>query len=190
MNISLRKANAIQNTINDLLKSITVVETANLNEFEDAEAVVAAKAQESFVAFQRQTALVEALYDIRSNIASANNATGITELLTQIARLDKLIVINQKMSDRPVRISPEVINGKLNKLRNSKDEGRSMLYDRYSELSTGVATEANNQSFKEAVAAHKREKQRLQDLVLEANVRNEIIIDAMTENTLRTEGLI
>lgn len=190
MNISLRKANAIQNTINDLLKSITVVEIANLNEFEDAEAVVAAKAQESFVAFQRQTALVEALYNIRSNIASANNATGITELLTQIARLDKLIVINQKMADRPVRISPEVINGKLNKLRNSKDEGRSMLYDRYSELSTGVATEANNQSFKEAVAAHKREKQRLQDLVLEANVRNEIIIDAMTENTLRTEGLI
>lgn len=190
MNISLRKANAIQNTINDLLKSITIVETANLNEFEDAESVIAAKAHESFVAFQRQAALVEALYDIRSNVASANNATGITEMLTKIARLDKLISINQKMADRPVRTNAEVISGKLNKLRNSKDESRSLIYDRYSELSTGVATEANNQSFKEAVAAHKREKQRLQDAVLEANVRNEIVIDAMTENTLRTEGLV
>jgi len=78
----------------------------------------------------------------------------------------------------------------LNKLRNSKDESHSLIYDRYNEITTGVATDASNQSFKDALAAHKREKQRLQDAVLEANVRNEIIIDAMTENTLRTEGLI
>ena len=54
MNISLRKANAIQNTINDLLKTITVVDTVNLNEFEVAEQVIATKAQESRNAFQRQ----------------------------------------------------------------------------------------------------------------------------------------
>ena len=177
MNLSLRKANAIQNSINDLLKSIAVVDTVSLNEFEVAEQVIAIKADESFKAFQRQCNLVEALYDIRSNVASANNATGITEMLTKIARLDKLIAINQKMADRPVRQSAEVIEGKLNKLRNSKDESRSLIYDRYNEITTGVA-------------AHKREKQRLQDAVLEANVRNEITIDAMTENTLRIEGLI
>jgi len=190
MNISLRKANAIQNSINELLKSITIVDTVNLNEFEVAEQVIAVKADESFKAFQRQCNLVEALYDIRSNVASANNATGITEMLTKIARLDKLIAINQKMADRSVRQSAEVIEGKLNKMRNAKDEGRSLMYDRYNEISTGIATEANNQSFKEALAAHKREKQRLQDAVLEANVRNEIIIDAMTAITLRTEGLV
>lgn len=190
MNLSLRKANAIQNSINDLLKSIAVVDTVSLNEFEVAEQVIAIKADESFKAFQRQCNLVEALYDIRSNVASANNATGITEMLTKIARLDKLIAINQKMADRPVRQSAEVIEGKLNKLRNSKDESRSLIYDRYNEITTGIATDASNQSFKEALAAHKREKQRLQDAVLEANVRNEIVIDSMTENTLRIEGLI
>jgi hypothetical protein len=94
------------------------------------------------------------------------------------------------MADRSVRMNKDVIEGKLNKLRNSKDEGRSFLYDRHNEISTGVATEASNQSFKEAVASYKREKQRLQDAVLEANVRNEVTIDALTENTLRTEGLI
>jgi len=103
MNLSLRKANAIQNSINDLLKSIAVVDTVSLNEFEVAEQVIAIKADESFKAFQRQCNLVEALYDIRSNVANANNATGITEMLTKIARLDKLIAINQKMVDRPVR---------------------------------------------------------------------------------------
>lgn len=190
MNINLRKANAIQNVINDLLKSITVVENVNLNEFENAEQVIATKASESVKAFQRQANLIEALYDIRSKVARANTSAGVTEILTQIARLDKLISINQKMADRAVRMSTEVIEGKLNKIRNSKDEGRSLYSTHYSEIATGVATEDSNQSFKEAVAAHKREKQRLQDLILEANVRTEIALDAMTEQTLRTEGLI
>lgn len=190
MNLSLRKANAIQNLINDLLKNITIVDTVNLNEFEDAEALIAGKAQESVNAFQRQVNLIEALYDIRSNVASANNATGITEMLTKIARLDKLIAANQKMAERTVRTSAEVISGKLTKIRNTKEDGRFSMYDRYNEISTGVATESNNEVYKRLVADHKREKQRLQDAVLEANVRNEIIIDAMTENTLRTEGLI
>ena len=127
---------------------------------------------------------------IRSNVASANNATGITEMLTKIARLDKLIAINQKMADRPVRQSAEVIEGKLSKIRNAKEDIRLSLYDRYNEISTGVATEASNDGYKRSVADHKREKQRLQDAVLEANVRNEIIVDSMTEDTLRSEGLI
>lgn len=190
MNINLRKANALQNNINDILKGITVVDTVSLNEFEDSESVIAAKDKESQDAFRRQSALVEALYDIRSNVASANHNAGITEMLTKIARLDKLIVLNQKMADRAVRISAEVINGKLTKIRNSKEDSRIGLYDRYNEVSTGVATEATNQRYKDTVASHKREKQRLQDTVLEANVHIEIVIDAMTEHTLRTEGLI
>jgi hypothetical protein len=190
MNITLRKANAIQNSINEMLKTINVTDTVNLNEFEDAEAKIASAQGESQCAYQRQVALVEALYDIRSNVASANNNAGITEMLTKVAHLDKLIAINQKMADRAVRMSPEVIAGKLNKIRNSKDEGRSLVYDRYNEVSTGIVTDAMNQSFKEVVADHRREKQRLQDAILEANVRTEIILDVMTENTLRTERLV
>jgi hypothetical protein len=190
MNINLRKANALQNSINDLLKTINVVETINLNEFEDAEAKLASAQGEAQCAYQRQTSLVEALYDIRSKVANANHDSRITDMLTDVARLDKLIAINQKMADRTVRLSTEVIAGKLNKIRNMKDEGRSLVYDRYNEVSTGLATEANSQTFKEVVAANKREKQRLQDAILESNVRTEITLDSMTESTLRTEGLI
>ena len=190
MKITLRKANALQNSINELLKNINSVDTVSLNEFEDAEGKVSAAQAESFNAFQRQVNLVDALYDIRSNVASANNNAGITEMLTKVARLDKLIAINQKMAERTVRMSEEVLAGKLNRIRNSKDEGRSLVYDRYSEVTTGIATEANNQSYKQVVAEHKRAKQILQDMILEANVRTEIILDAITENTLRTEGLI
>jgi len=190
MNISLRKANALQNSINELLKTITSVDTINVNEFEDAEAKIATANKDSQEVYQRQVALVEALYDIRSNVASANTNAGITEMLTKVARLDKLIAVNQKMADRTIRISEEVLAGKLNKIRNSKDEGRSLVYDRYSEVSTGFVTEAGNQYYKTIVAGSKRDKQRLQDAILEANVRTEIVIDAMTENTLRKEGLI
>lgn len=190
MNITLRKANTIQNSINDLLKSITVVDTLSLNEFEDAELSITAKDTEAHIAYKRQLLLVEALYDIRSNVAKINHESGTTEMLTQIARLDKLIVINQKMADRPVRMNAEVVKGKLDKIRNSKDDSHSRLYDRYNEVSTGLNTESNVVRYKEIVAAHKREKQRLQDIVLENNVRNEITLTSMTEQTLHNEGLI
>jgi hypothetical protein len=94
------------------------------------------------------------------------------------------------MADRSVRLSAEVIEGKLNKIRNMKDEGRSLVYDRYNEVSTGLATEVSSQSYKEIVAANKREKQRMQDAILEANVRTEITLDSVTETTLQSEGLI
>lgn len=190
MNITLRKANTIQNSINELLKTITVIDTVNLNEFEEAEATMQSKTAEAQVAYQRQLLLVEALYDIRSNVAKVNNSSGITEILTQIARLDKLIVINQKMIDRPVRMNAEVVKGKLDKIRNSKEDSHSRLYDRYNEVSTGLNTEGDVVRYKEIVAAHKREKQRLQDIVLENNVRNEITLTSMTEQTLHNEGLI
>lgn len=190
MNINLRKANALQNSINELLKNIASVDAINLNEFEHAEAKITTAQAESLKAHQRQVNLVEALYDIRSNVAQANTTAGITELLTRVARLDKLISLNQKMAERGVRLSAEVIEGKLNKIRNSKDEGRSLVYDRYNEVSTGLATDADNQTYREVVAGYKREKQRLQDAILEANVRTEIGLDSLTENTLRTEGLI
>ncbi len=190
MNINLRKANAIQNSINDLLKNINIIDTVSLNEFEVAEAKVTLAQNESHRAYQRQVALVEALYDIRSKVANANHDARITDMLTEVARLDKLISINQKMADRSVRLSTEVIEGKLNKIRNMKDEGRSLVYDRYNEVSTGLATEVSSQSYKEIVAANKREKQRMQDAILEANVRTEITLNPVTETTLQSEGLI
>jgi hypothetical protein len=40
MNITLRKANAVQNSINDTIKGIKVDFTVELNEFQDVEAAI------------------------------------------------------------------------------------------------------------------------------------------------------
>ena len=49
MNITLRKANAVQNSINDTIKGIKVDFTVELNEFQDVEAAIT-KANSDLVA--------------------------------------------------------------------------------------------------------------------------------------------
>jgi hypothetical protein len=187
MEITLRKANALQNNINDMLKSIQVADSVNLNEFQDAEAVIGTKAVEATKQFQRQVALTKALYDIRTEVANANHFSRITTMLTQVAELEKLIGFNQKMAERKVRLEAGVIRGKLDKIRT---EGRSLIYDRYNEIETGLTTEAEVQSYKDTVAKLKREKQALQDQILEANVGTKVNLSETTANVLRTEGLL
>jgi hypothetical protein len=53
-----------------------------------------------------------------------------------------------------------------------------------------VLTAEDVAGFKKAVSELKRAKQKLQDLILEANVRNEITLNSDTEATLRSEGLL
>jgi hypothetical protein len=190
MEITLRKANALQNNINDMLKSIQVADSVSLNEFQDAEAVIGTKAVEATKQFHRQVALTKALYDIRTEVANANHFSRITTMLTQVAQLEKLIGFNQKMAERKVRLEAEVIRGKLDKIRNTQTEGRSLIYDRYSEIETGLTTEVEVQSYKDAVAKFKREKQALQDQILEANVSTKVNLSETTANVLRTEGLL
>lgn len=190
MEITLRKANALQNNVNDLLKGISVVDTVTLNEFEDAEVVLSNKAREARVSFDRQVALTKALYDIRTEVANANHFSRITTMLTQVALLDKLIGFNQKMAERQVRVSPEVVQGKVQKLRTAKEDSRLSLYDRYNEFTSGVTTDAEVKEFKDRVSALKREKQALQDQILEANVSTKVNLSEVTANVLRSEGLL
>lgn len=190
MEITLRKANALQNNINDILKSIQVVDSVSLNEFQDAEVVIETKAVEAKKQFQLQMSLTQALYDIRTEVANANHFSRITTMLTQVALLDKLIGFNQKMAERKVRHQAEVIRGKLDKIRNTQIEGRSLVYDRYNEVETGLTTEVEIQSYKDAVAKLKREKQALQDQILEANVGTKVNLSDATANVLREAGLL
>jgi len=190
MEITLRKANALQNNVNDLLKGISVVDSVTLNEFEDAEVILSNKAREARVSFDRQVALTKALYDIRTEVANANHFSRITTMLTQVALLDKLIGFNQKMAERQVRVSPEVVQGKVQKFRAVKEDSRMSLYDRFNEFTSGVTTDAEVKEFKDSVSALKREKQALQDQILEANVSTKVNLSEVTANVLRSEGLL
>jgi hypothetical protein len=71
MNISLRKANAVQTAINDALKSIKIDLVVSINEFQSVEAELTRANAELFANDARRQKLLLALYNIRSLVGTA-----------------------------------------------------------------------------------------------------------------------
>lgn len=189
MKISLRKANVLQNSINDAIKTISIADSVSINEFQVAEDVISAKALESVNAYQRKLRLINALYSIRSAVAEANAIAGISKRLTEIAHLDKILVLNQQMAGFTVRTEPAIIAGKLDKIRNRKDDVRS-IYGHNDEVSTGIFSQETINDFKATANKLKKDKQKLQDEILELNVRTEIVLSEPAVQTLLSEGFL
>lgn len=189
MNISLRKANAIQASINDLIKRTELDTEVKLNEFQSPETLV----QDANVAFlqalSRKEALYSALYEIRKAVSRANAQNSVDQLLAEVAHLDKVIGIYSELASKKPRESMDVVKGRLDKMRNAKED-HSYLYGRHNEITTSILEKLDLEAFARKVAEFKRNKQQLQDRLLEINVRTEITLDAMTEATLSTTGLL
>ena len=189
MNITLRKANALQNSINDALKHVDVKVKVSLNEFQDAEGVLAVSTADAKRNIERRVALTNALYDIRKAVGEVNHTAGVDAKLTELARIEKQIQLYGAYVGSEVREAAVVIAGKLEKLRNDKSERRS-IYGYSDTVDTGVFTADDVAGFKAVVANLKKQKQALQDAVLEANVRNEVVLSEVTVKTLQAEGLV
>jgi hypothetical protein len=189
MNISLRKASALQNSINDAIKGIDLKGQVTLTEFH-APVMEIDKATSAFKTnLDRRDSLVKALYDIRKQVSAANNRVGVDDKLTEIAYLEKQIQNYTALAGNEVREQEAVVLGKLDKIKNRKEDSRS-IYGYESTVSTSVFTEADIKGFKAYVTGAKKAKQRLQDEVLELNVRTDISLSADTVQTLTAESLL
>jgi len=189
MNISLRKASALQNSINDAIKSISLTTDITVNEFQSPEAELAFARETFKTNLARRDALFTALYAIRKEVSSANHTAGVDQRLADIAHLDKQIQNYTALAGKEVETSMTVITGKLDKIRNRKEDSRS-IYGNPDTVSTSVLTEADLKAFKANLSQQKKAKQKLQDEVLELNVRTEIALSNEVVATLNSEGLL
>jgi len=189
MNVTLRKANTIQNNIQDVIKSIKFESTIKLNEFQDAEAVINSAGEIFIKNLQRRDNLLVALYEIRKAVSKANDQAEISHRLAEVAHLEKQISFFENISSNDVREDEKVIAGKLEKIRNRKDDARS-IYGHGDEIHTSIFDKDELDGFKKIAAKAKKSKQKLQDEILELNVRTEISLSEVTVGTLAAEGLI
>jgi hypothetical protein len=190
MNITLRKANAIQNSINDAVKNIKFDTTVELNEFQDP-GVELTKANEAlFAADARRQKLTMALYNIRALVGTANAASGIDTALAKAAFIDKRIGQLEQLSDLKPFTDLEVIKGKLEKIKSLKDEARSRIYGYGDTVSTTVVSKEQIDQAKGEILSLKKSKQKLNDEILELNIKTEIPLADDTVATLQAEGLL
>jgi uncharacterized protein YdcH (DUF465 family) len=191
MNLTLRKANAVQAGINDAIKSIDIKTSVELNEFQDV-AVELKKANDTLFANDaRRQRLLLALYNIRGLVGAANAQSGIDMKLATAAFLDKRLAQLETLAKLEPVTDLAVINGKLEKIRNDKSEtARSRIYGYNDTVSTTVVSVEQIAQVKTEVQNLKKQKQKLNDEILELNIKTEIPLSDDVVATLQAEGLI
>jgi hypothetical protein len=191
MNISLRKANALQNSINDTVKGIDFETIVKINEFQDAEQEIARQATTVKANLTRRDSLTTALYEIRKSVSGANTQVGIDNRLADVAHLEKQIQFYNGLASNKVREDEKVVAGRLDKIKNDKGEtSRRSIYGYADTVDTSVFTQADLKEFRGVVNSAKKQKQKLQDEILELNVQTTIVLTAATETILQAEGLL
>ena len=190
MKITLRKASALQNAINDTIKGIKLETQLQINEFQNAEAVIAAANTTLNKNLDRKIALTNALYAIRSAVGQANS-TKVDSLLAQVANVEKNIQIYSELANVNVREDAVVLNGKLEKIKNDKGEAsRRSIYGYNDTVSTTVVSQEQIDQVKAEIQNLKKQKQKINDEVLELNIKTEIPLSEDVVKTLQAEGLI
>lgn len=189
MNISLRKANAIQNSVNEAIRGIDIVTVIDLNEFQDITTILQTANTQLFENDTRRQKLLLALYNIRGLVSAANAQCGIDTKLATAAFADKRIAQLQELASNKPVIDLTVLKGKLDKIRNRKDEGHN-LYGREQTVNTSVISEEQLKQIRDEINNLKKQKQKINDEILELNIKTEIPLTEDVVNTLTKEGII
>jgi hypothetical protein len=165
----------------------------SINEFQDPTEQLALARNQLIANDKRRADLTAVLYAIRASVGIANAENGANSVSAKLARaayIDKRIGQLKVLVESDVVESDAVINGKLDKFRNSKDD-RSRIYGYSDTVDTGVLTQEQIDQFKTELSLLRKEKQKLNDEVLELNIRTEVTLtDKSAVEILRAEQLI
>jgi hypothetical protein len=191
MNITLRKANAIQNGINDAVKNIKIEFNLELNEFQNVEEAISQANAQLVENDGRRQKLTMALYNIRALVGTANAASGIDTALAKAAFIDKRIAQLEQLAEANEMTSLDVIKGKLEKIRTRvNDHSRASIYGYNDTVSVSVLSKEQISQAKAEILNLKKQKQKLNDEILELNIKTEIPLADDTAAVLQAEGLL
>jgi uncharacterized protein YdcH (DUF465 family) len=189
MKITLRKANAVQNSITEAIKAIKITGEVKLNEFQDPTAELQKANAELFASDARRQKLLLSFYNIRGLVGQANASAGVDLALAKAAYIDKRIGQLNEIAGFDVVTDLAVISGKIEKLKNGKDETRR-LYGYESTVDSGLLSADQLTQVKDEIKNLKKQKQKLNDEILELNIKTEIPLSDEVVATLAGEGLI
>lgn len=187
MKLTLRKANAVQAAINEAIKGLDLSTSVTLNEFEDVQEQISNVRERFWKNAAIRNSLVTALYEIREKVSAANAASGIDSMLASVALFEKQIGHNNQLASKGAQTALRVLKGQIQKVAEAKDEGYG--YSRR-DVVTSIFTEEEVEKFRNNALKFKREKQRLQDTLLEMNVRTEIELTQETVDVLAETGIL
>lgn len=186
MNINLRKANALQNSIQDALTSIEMESQVEINEFENPVDLIQTANDNFFGNDARRMKLLQAFYNIRALVATANAGCGISTNLAKAAFIEKRIVQLGPIANAKPMTSMDVIKGRLDRIKNRDDKE---YYSRDT-VSTSVFGKDQIAQAKSEIKNLKKQKQKVNDENLDLNFKTEIPLSEDTVSVLTEEGIL
>ncbi len=189
--INLRKAAALQTVLQDTIKSVTIAPNVQLNEWQNPEQTLQEANAQLLANDARRNDLLMSMYSIRSQVAAFNATSGVSSKLTHMAYVDKRVAQLTDMLAAAEKVeSIDVIKGRLDKIKNRPADSRASIYGHADEVAASVLTAEQIAGIKNVIRDLKKQKNALNDEVLELNVRTEFELTADVETVLAREGLI
>ena len=187
MNINLRKANNVQTSIQDAINSIETVMSVEINEFQDPIKEIQSANDELFVNDARRMKLLQAFYNIRALVATANASCGISTNLAKAAFIEKrLQQLSSIASQRPVT-DMQIIKGRLDKIKARDDKE---YYGARDTVSTSIVGSEQIAQAKAQIKDLRKQKQKINDENLDLNFKTEIPLTEDTVKVLTDEGIL
>ena len=187
MKITLRKANAIQASIQEAIRALDTDVRINLNEYEGVEDQIQEGRNRLFGNTATQEKLIAALFEIRASVSSANSTSGIDKVLTEVAHKDRQMSLLNRSISAGSQTARRVLNGRLKKILDAEGDAR---YYGTEKVSTSLLTEEEIEERKTKLATLKKSKQADQDRLLELNVQTTIDLSDTALATLRESGIL
>jgi hypothetical protein len=187
MKLTLRKANAVQAAITEATKALELKTMVTLNEFQSVAEQIQSARDQFWSNADTRSNLMDALYEIRAKVAQSNATVGINDMLANVAYLEKLISHDTMLAGKGAQTAMAVLNGQVRKNAEVKDDAYS--YNNR-DVTTSIFTDVEIADFKRNAALHKREKQKLQDALLELNVQATIELKEGTAEFLKKAGIL
>ena len=192
MKITLRKAHALQKELLNEMKKLDFDTEIEINEFEQPEKKIL-DANDVFTdQMAKRKDLLDTLYVIRKAVAKANHEKDVDFILADVARLDNDIgFYNRVTALSEPRVNGDVLKGKLDKIAKREDDGSSRIYGRSPDIvTTHIFNQEELKNFELQLAEVKKEKQKLQDRLLEINFQTEVELADEQEAVLRAANLV
>jgi hypothetical protein len=192
MDISLRKAAALQVSIAEALKALKLDPSVSVSIHDpDVQGRIEAASDAFQAALARRKALLDALYDIRKKVAEANQSAGVSDLLAHAARVEKDIQSLSDLASVNTRESSGIISARIERMKTREDAPQTRFTGvPQDEIRVSLLDEAGKAGFERELRALKRTRQGLKDLLLEANARAEIRLSGATVEILQAEELV
>jgi hypothetical protein len=190
MQLTLRKASAIQKLINEEINSTSLTTKVSIGRFDDPVKKRDEAITKTNDAITKKGALLNALYAIRNQVAAAGQAAGVGDILTQVALIEKLSGMLKPLAGiEAFVVDRETLAAQFKDLTEDKESKSRYSSDRRETFDTSTVYQLSADTWKENLGQFRKEKQALSDKLLELNVRTEITLDAATVETLKYYGI-